>query len=139
MPIGIDNNNPTNLRPLPAGELWNGQTGSMGGFCVFQDPEHGIRAAAITLRSYGRAGTNTVRTIYRTWAPASDGNDPDAYGAFVSAQTGFGLDQVLDLTDQPTLVALIAASTLMENGVPPEGKNWYTPDVFAAGVALAFT
>ncbi len=60
LPIGIANNNPTNLRPLPSGQ-WIGQTGVKAGFCVFDTPEHGIRAAARNLIAYASAGWNTVR------------------------------------------------------------------------------
>lgn len=69
------NNNPLNMRPLPGGEQWQGQTGvaryeQTGAFCTFATPAKGVRAAIINMRSIVRLGRRTLSQMINTWAPA---------------------------------------------------------------------
>jgi hypothetical protein len=76
-PEGLRNNNPGNIEA--GSNPWEGQTGSDGRFATFATPEHGIRALGKNLLSYQRQGYDTVSEIVNRWAPASDGNNTDAY------------------------------------------------------------
>lgn len=141
LPPGIQNNNPVNLRPLPAGQSWAGQTGAdERGLCIFDTVELGYRAGAKTLHAYGRNGWNTLAAIYAHWAPAGDGgNDPEAYAKTVAGLTGFGVDQVLAMDDPAVQLALLRASTRVENGDPALfGRAvWFPDSVIVAGIAMA--
>lgn len=68
------NRNPLNLRPLPSGERWQGQTGVSsnsvtGGFCQFVTNVKGVRAAVINMRSIVRLGRRSISDVIYTWAP----------------------------------------------------------------------
>lgn len=116
-PRGLRNNNPGNVKALPNGQLWAGQTGvDANGYAVFGSRDAGMEAARTNLRSYGKKGIDTVSSIVRTWAPAEDGNDTAAYIADVSRQLGVKPDQKLDLTDEATLTRLSYAIARHENG-----------------------
>ena len=103
--ISAPRNNPGNLRPLPNGQMWNGQTGVQNGFDVFGSPQAGDRAAGLNLENQQRLhGLNTLNEIIPKWAPPGDGaNNPAAYVQRVSQITGYDPDQRLDLTDPGTL------------------------------------
>jgi hypothetical protein len=82
------NNNPGNLRSAP------GQTGSSGGFAVFDTPAAGWAALdsqintnvgrGLTLNEFfaGKPG------VYAGYAPSADSNNPAGYASFVASQTG---------------------------------------------------
>lgn len=91
--LAARNNNPLNMRPLPNGERWQGQTGVdrnpvTGAFCVFENNVFGIRAAVINQRSYIRTGSRTLRDIIYRWAPPPKNYVPAADGSAVG-----GVDQ----------------------------------------------
>lgn len=135
-------NNPGNLRPLPDGEMWLGQTGiretAAGAYCVFADAEHGIRAMAKNLLSYERAGPLGLNAIFAMWAPARDGNDPVAYARFVAGRLGIAPDQPVRLADPAVLAECCKAIAIMENGRPPAPvEDWYQDATIEAGVSLA--
>ena len=85
--IAYRNNNPGNLIAGP------GQTGTSGGFAVFPDYATGLAALdnqiqlninrGLTLNQFFAGGNG-----YAGYAPSADSNNPAAYAAFVSAQTG---------------------------------------------------
>lgn len=116
-PRGIRNNNPGNLRPGPV--PWQGQTGSEDGYCVFDTPEHGLRALAKQLVIYQtKHGLCTIRAIVSRWAPSNE-NDTNSYVSAVCADTGFGPDDWLHLTESTVLYALVVAIVRHENGCQP--------------------
>jgi len=117
VPRGIRNNNPGNLEgaTIP----WKGQIGVDGAYCVFDTPEHGLRALAVNLLAYQKLhGLNTVRLIVTRFAPPSE-NDTAAYIADVAAQMMVDPNATLDLTEPPTLDSLVCAITRHENGGNP--------------------
>lgn len=75
------NRNPLNLRPLPAGQKWQGQVGVdhnsvTGFFCVFESNVMGVRAAVVNMRSYVKfAGVRTLRDVIYRWAPPPPGGE----------------------------------------------------------------
>lgn len=129
--LGIRNNNPGNLRP--SGDKWQGMTGQESGYLKFDTPEAGIRAASINLRNYGAKGINTPMTIAATWAPASDNNDPVAYGKNLAAQLNMSPDQQLNLDDPATNAGVLHALFKNENTSVP-----YDSQTLLKGVASAF-
>ncbi|NML43509.1 hypothetical protein HHL11_07100 [Ramlibacter sp. G-1-2-2] len=125
-PQGIRQNNPGNLRSWPG-------AGSAGGFATFATPQAGLSAMGKNLMAYqDKYGINTLGGVINRWAPAGDGNNVPAYLSDVSRQTGFGIDQKLDLHDPKVLAPLISAITKHENG-----QNPYTPEMIAQAVAAA--
>lgn len=114
---GMRNNNPGNLissskwvQGLP------GYKGSDGKFAIFDTPQHGAAALDANLANYASKGINTPFGVASTWAPASDNNNPNSYGAQIAKGLGVGLNDKIDLTD-PTIRSKIANSiALVENG-----------------------
>jgi len=107
------NKNPLNLRVLPNGEKWQGQTGVSynsvtGKFCIFESNAKGVRAAVINMRSYVKfSGVKTLRDVIYRWAPPPEGgiqgtvgsavggvdqNHTEAYLASVCEETGLPQD-----------------------------------------------
>lgn len=109
--LGIRNNNPTNI-VYTSFINWNGQTGQDHGFCVFDTPINGIRAAAKNLDSYLKAGRNTIATIIPQWSKT----DVAAYIKNVESWTGIDRNAIIGRRDYPSL---IAAMIRMENGKQP--------------------
>lgn len=107
-----DRHNPGNLR----------RPGQTKGFASFASDEAGLRAMARQLRLYqNRDHLDTIEGIVNKYAPASE-NDVKSYVGDVAKRTGFGANQRLDLNDNATLAALIAAMTKHENA-----RNNYSP------------
>lgn len=130
---GIRNNNPLNLREAPGDKTrWVGEraTDDDPVFEEFETPEAGIRAAAVTLRTYRkRYGLRTLSQIIARWAPPNE-NDTAAYIRAVSEWSGIGEhDEVRDPDDFPRL---LAAMIRMENGLNP-----YQLATIESGVAQA--
>ena len=127
---GFRNNNWLNIRK--SDNAWQGkiQNGSDVAFEQFETPELGIRAAAKNIKTYASRGKNTVRDIISTWAPATE-NDTNSYITNVSSRMGVNPDQVIDVNDQNTMVKLLSAMTISENG--REGDI----GVIQRGVAMA--
>lgn len=128
-PRGIRNNNPLNIRH--GSSQWQGMSPEQTDpeFVQFIAPEWGIRAAAVTLRTYrNKYGLNTLAQIIARWAPPTE-NNTEAYIRSVSSRSGIAPDQVVTDADLP---ALLEAMTKHENGIQP-----YTLAQFSDGVSRA--
>jgi len=126
--IGIKNNNPLNLR-WDGVNNWQGLTGQDShGFCVFDTPVNGIRAAAKNLDSYIRTGENTINLIISRWAPAQDNNNVPAYIDAVEQNSGIDRNSVI-VKSRGDYVPLLAAMIRQENGSQP-----YSLSTIQAGV-----
>lgn len=110
---GYRNNNPGNIRTLPASRAWNGQIRDDGGYGVYDTPANGTRALGRQLLAYERRGLRTVASIIRTWAPPIE-NNTGAYERHVSRLLRVAPDEVLDV--RARLPELAAAIALHENG-----------------------
>ncbi len=130
-PRGIRNNNPGNIR---TGDKWQGLTGvDDAGFCIFDTPEHGIRALAKVLIAYQvKHGLRTISDMICRWAPPVE-NDTPAYIMSVCQAVGASAVGPYILTPG-RLRDLTAAIIKHENGEQP-----YSIDVIQAGVDMAFT
>jgi len=102
------------------------KTAAEGGFQSFPTPEAGIQAIAQNLTRYSAGGVvtatnptgaplNTVRGIVSTWAPASENNTAALIDKAVQ-HTGFGPDQVLDLSKRDVMTKMVEAVVLNEQG-----------------------
>lgn len=137
MSRGTRNNNIGNI--MKSTDQWEGLVGyDEDGYAIFDSPESGIRAKGRVLMTYGRKGYNTLPKIFERYAPKGHGNnDPAAYAQFVANETGFGLNDVLDLNDENTLMKLVQAIAVQENG--REAVKQYTPEQYLAGVQAALS
>ncbi len=155
LPRGIRNNNPGNLRPL-TNDTWRGEvppdTGAtpdphdeMGSYSRFSSPEFGIRALIRDCRRKRRRGLDTIFKIKQAFAPASDGNDVEAYAASV-ARMLTGLLGVTVTARGPLpedsvafRIALAKATVRVECGDPrPFGRPpwWYDDAVYERAAAM---
>lgn len=128
---GLRNNNPGNIEASDKNP-WEGQSGSDGRFAKFETPEHGIRALGKNLLAYQAKGFDTVAEIVNRWAPASDGNNTDAYIKALCGALGVGANDQVDMSNPRTLAALCAGIVKHENGSQP-----YTDEQIGAGVSAA--
>jgi hypothetical protein len=130
MSRGIRNNNPGNV--VKGNSAWNGLAEpavqktfqrNETVFCVFTEPEWGLRTMAYLLKLYAyKQGLVTARAITAKWAPVSDpSNSPDRYATDVAASltkllgVQTGPDDTLTLNADATLIALLKAMAKVEN------------------------
>ena len=131
---GLRDNNPMNVRP--SGFTYKNQVGTdSSGEAIFTDTIFGLRAAALDLyTAYYVHGRKTLSDIISVYAPASDGNDVNAYVSYVSNQTGIDPNSDIQLNGSK-LFAIMRAMTNVELG---EGSAALIPDSdFTAGIAAA--
>lgn len=116
---GVRNNNPGNIE-FNSRNNWQGQTGreqgNGGRFAVFDSAENGIRALARLLQTYSSQGHNTLNSIVRKWAPASDNNDVGAYVRNLQRYVGVGPNDRLNLQDPVVLQKVVRGIVNHENG-----------------------
>lgn len=129
-PRGIRNNNPGNLNYV-------GQTGATmeagegGRFAVFESMQHGVAALYKQLQLYFKRGINTLSSIVKTYAPASDNNNVDAYISALTKATGKGANEVLDSGDTATIARLMKGIVDHENG-----KGYISSSDIMGGIQL---
>lgn len=125
IPRGIRNRNPLNIKWNPKNK-WAGLVENEKRrdkvFCEFKDMAYGFRAAGKLLRKYIKDYKwNTIRKIIDHWAPSSE-NDTKAYASRVSLRMNKPMDVVLDYNDTNTMIELMSAMCVQENGA------MYDPD-----------
>lgn len=129
-PRGIRNNNPGNLNfANQSGATKEGGEG--GRFAVFESMEHGVAALYKQLQIYFKKGVNTLSSIVKTYAPASDGNNVDAYISALSAATGKGANDAIDAGDTSTIARLMQGIVDHENG-----KGYISSSDIMGGIQL---
>jgi hypothetical protein len=115
-PRGVRNCNPGNIRISDT--EWEGKiTPSPDkAFETFDCMKNGIRAMTkILLTYFRRYRLNTVADIITRWAPPKE-NNTLAYIRAVCSDTGFGVNEPLDLEDRHNLFDLVQAIIRHENG-----------------------
>lgn len=117
---GVRNNNPGNIRWR---DKWMGlvpeQQRTDTAFCQFVSPEYGIRAMMIILHHYQiQHGLNTIAGIIQRWAPPEE-NDTQAYINSVVTVTGISAHNQINVTDSSTMLKLVQAIIVHENGYQP--------------------
>ena len=129
-PRGIRNNNPGNLNYVgQAGATM--EDGEGGRFAVFESMQHGIAALYKQLQLYFKRGINTLSSIVKTYAPASDNNNVDAYISALTKATGKGANEVLDSGDTATIARLMKGIVDHENG-----KGYISSSDIMGGIQL---
>lgn len=126
MTRGIRNHNPGNIKdfgiPWEGLARWSEMTPEQqaeGVFCVFRRPWWGIRAIAVTLRTYQvKRNLKTVRQIINRWAPHSE-NPTGNYVNYVSSRLDAGPDDPINVLRYRTMRALVQAIVAFENGQDP--------------------
>lgn len=130
MPRGIRNNNPGNLNY--AGQAGATLEGGEGGrFAVFESMQHGVAALYKQLQLYFKRGINTLSSIVKTYAPASDNNNVDAYISALTKATGKSANEVLDSGDTATIARLMKGIVDHENG-----KGYISSSDIMGGIQL---
>lgn len=127
LPRGVRNNNPLNIE-FNSRNNWIGQTGSDGRFAIFSDAKYGIRAGAIVLRNYQKAGYDTVYKMINRWAPNHE-NPTNKYSEYVAKSIGINQHQPVMLYQFPEM---IKAMIYFENG-----SNPYSEKMVREAIALA--
>lgn len=120
-PRGLRNCNPLNIRR--GRSYWQGMAESQTDpkFVQFRTQAWGYRAAFCLLRTYRtRYGADTPRSIVSRWAPASDGNETEIYIKMVCVLSELDADYHFQRDDDPAYMALVAAMSRIENGVPAD-------------------
>lgn len=111
----MDLNNPGNIEHGPK---WIGRSKDQPHkrFVKFQSPEYGYRAMCRILQTYSwKYKLNTITGIIKRYAPPIE-NPTSDYIWFVSEQSKFKPDEVLDLNDPDTLFRIVKAMAQFENG-----------------------
>ena len=143
IPRGLRNNNPLNIRRTKT--VWQGMSEQQTdrSFVQFSTPSYGYRAAWRTLFTYFYRFVSEhkpfcIATIIERWAPPTE-NDTQSYIRTVASLTGLGgnerLTTPLEPKDVGKLAAILAAMTVVENGIRPEEVN---KGAIKLGYELAF-
>lgn len=111
-PRAIRNNNPGNI--IYSVSEWQGLTGKdFKGFCIFDTPENGMRAALLLLLNYWRFhNCRNVTAIISRWCPPS-GGDTKEYIRFVADYIDRTAVEELKKEDLP---AIFKAISVIESG-----------------------
>lgn len=113
-PVGIQNNNPTNLTYHSGQPNVTGQNGAFGTYPSTQD---GIAAATNQLLlNQNQHGLTTVAQQISTWAPASAGNPTSGYINNVANTIGVGSGQTIDVSNPGTGVPMLTGMIKQEVG-----------------------
>ena len=140
LPRGFRNNNPGNMRISANAWLGLADMADMTdfqrnekSFCVFREPEWGMRALAVLLRTYKREhGLVTPMGIISRYAPSGDNNDVASYSAALASALGVGVGSVVNADDDATVIKMIKAIARHENGA----KIPYSDMQFSAALLL---
>lgn len=146
LPRGIRNNNPGNIRVSKA--QWVGKITGVNKtddkYEEFESAPKGIRALAKNLTTYFEfrvspdgSPIDTIDEIVDRYAPKEDANDQQGYVMDLSRWTGFGPFEKMDLHEYETMNLLIRAIIRRENGLRPNGKEWYSEAIVRKGMVLA--
>lgn len=112
---GVRNCNPCNIRP---GSAWVGMrpVQSDKGFVQFTEMKWGVRAAFKLLRNYSMLyGANSIDKIVKRWAPASDGNNVEAYINHMTSHTGLGRFEMLLPYERNKYKKIVKAMAIIES------------------------
>jgi hypothetical protein len=117
MARGLKNNNPLNIRKSKDVFLGENPQSTDVSFKQFTSMAYGYRAAFVTLGTYLSRGLNTIEKIVKTWAPPNE-NNTEGYIQHVSSRSGVPRNKVLTNTSGSDYIAIVAAMSWSENGVP---------------------
>ena len=132
MPRGIRNKNPGNIRHNDAFSWLHEIQPDEAGFCRFNDPIFGIRAAVLIFHHYQEySNLTTIEEMIRRWAPPVE-NDSIDYARYVAGRCrtlpNASFDFLLDALE------FCRAIVSYENGQDPYNQTTYN-----AAITLANT
>ena len=128
-PVSVRNNNPGALR-YDGRSQWQGMVGTPqpGQFVQFDNQADGQRAQIINLQNQARLhGINTLSALTQRYAPAGDGNDPQAYAATVGRTLGIDPNAPINLADPQVASRVAAAMAQVEAGGSPSQARSGSP------------
>lgn len=107
-------------RNLSAYNFGNVKTSS-GGFAAYASRQDGLMGVGERVLRYNNAPergwkAQTLREMVDIYAPASDGNNPAQYAAFLANKLGVKPDEKIDFRDPQILAGLIQNMPVMEHG-----------------------
>lgn len=115
---GLRNNNPGNIRRSKTHYKGEVRPSRDSEFKEFSSVAYGYRAMFTLLHSYSRRyGLNTIGLMLHRYAPPTE-NLTDGYIRFVAGRTGIAADSVVDTLNESDMIAIVAAMSEMENGIP---------------------
>ncbi len=135
-PLGIRLSNPGNIKRTHI--EWKGMTRFQNDpkYIRFENPFYGVRVIVKILTSYNKVhGLCTINGLINRYSPTIE-NFTHAYIRDVSERTGFFPNEVLDMSNENTLVALTKAMVIHESGMAPIGfpEAWYEDSVYYEAV-----
>ena len=122
MSRGLRNNNPGNIRR--GGACFKGEKAesSDAAFRQFESIEWGYRAMFVLLNTYAKKyGCRTLRMMINRYAPPVE-NHTESYIRRVADATHLLPDELISTTNGPTMTAVVAAMSEVENGVKADMK-----------------
>lgn len=136
-PLSVRNNNAGNLRDPRTGNFRQFTSPQEGLNAMMQDLTTKVTGKSPMMRSqYGLDYTPSIENIIKTWAPESDGNNPEMYAAQVAKALGKKPTDTLTPADVPSLAK---AMTFVEGG-PKAAKYFdsaYQPTLKDAALGIA--
>ena len=117
MSIGLDNNNPGNIRLSSTKYLGEVKISNDKAFKQFESMAWGYRAIFVLLHTYNvRYGLKNIESIITRYAPPTE-NDTERYIAFVSYRSAIPRDRQIDTLSAKDMIPIVTAISRMENGV----------------------
>lgn len=135
---GLRNNNPLNIVKTKIN--WEGEdpNGNDSKFEVFKDFHSGARAAVKNI--VNKVDNNkviTIKDLIYTWAPASDGNNPEQYTNFIAGKMGVTPNTRIDTKNRDFIAKLTYYMAIKENGQDAINSAGVTVEDFAKGYDMA--
>ena len=116
MSRGLRNHNPGNIRQSLARFHGEVRPSTDPAFKQFESAAWGYRAIFVVLDNYRRRHRlTTIAQMIARWAPPTE-NHTTAYIDSICRQTGIGPAEEIDTRDAQTMIPLVAAISLIENG-----------------------
>ena len=110
--VALDGNNPGGINDGDYARGLAGYVGANGRYAAFATMEDGLNAQRKLIASYVTRGYNTPNRIARRYAPAGDGNDPDAYARNIARRMGIDVN---DPIKAGQIEAFVQAQARAEN------------------------
>lgn len=131
--LAYQNNNPGNL--VYAGQP--GATPGAGGFARFASYQDGLNALNDQIQLYAGRGL-TIQQMMNIYAPASDGNNPNAYAGQIANTLGVSADTSLaDLAGGAGILPAPGFADVIDVvGLPQADPAWALVAAAAAGLVL---
>ena len=125
MSRGISNCNPGNIRHSSVFYQGEVQPSKDRAFKQFRSMEWGYRAMFVLLHTYAlKHNCHTLRSMINRYAPPIE-NHTENYIRRVCDATHLLPDEQISTTDGPTMTAVVAAMSEVENGVKADTKAVY--------------